>query len=74
MGILLSTIIIMFPVVSSVNQARMKVLTLFIDIPNHNVVQLYDKCENFLSTLLEDHNEEIESEVDSTTKVEESEN
>ena len=53
---------IFFPVVSNVNLARMKVLSLFVDIPNHHVFTLANKCEHFISTFHEEHNDEIESE------------
>lgn len=58
---------------SSVNKARMKVLSLFIDIPNYNVISLSNKCETFLGNFMEDHAEEIESEDDGHTKVDDQE-
>lgn len=54
--------VVLFPVVSSVNLARMQVLSLFVDIPNHHVFWLANKCEKFLSTFHEEHNDEVESE------------
>lgn len=59
---LLVTLAILLPVVSKVNQARMKVLLLFVDIPNFHVITLALKCENFLTSFHEEHNDEIESE------------
>ena len=63
---------ILFPVVSNVNMARMKVLSLFVDIPNHHVIALASKCESFLATFHEEHNDEIESEDNDNLKVDDS--
>ena len=53
---------ILVPVVSNVSTARMRVLSLFVDIPNTNVLALANKCEKFIADFGEDeHNEEIES-------------
>jgi uncharacterized protein YqhQ len=62
LGILILTMLLLFPVVSSVNQARMKIMSLFIDVPNHHVIALFNKCERFLTTMQEDQNEEINTE------------
>lgn len=62
LSILLLTMLLLFPVVSSVNKARMKVLSLFVDIPNYHVIALSNKCEKFLSCMHEDQNEDIDSE------------
>jgi glutamine synthetase type III len=70
-GTLLFTLAILLPVVSSVNKARMKVLSLFIDIPVHHVFSLANKCEIFLTSFMEDHTEEVESEDDGHIKVDE---
>ena len=70
LGTLLFTLAILLPVVSSVNKARMKVLSLFIDIPNHHVFSLANKCEVFLNNFMEDHAEELESEDDGHVKAE----
>jgi hypothetical protein len=40
----------------------MKVLSLFVDIPNHNVIALANKCERFMTNVTEEHNDEMESE------------
>ena len=62
-GTLVVTMCIMLPVVSNVNLARMKVLSLFIDIPNHHVIALGLKCERFIASFHEEeHNDEMESE------------
>ena len=60
---------ILFPVVSNVNMARMKVLSLFVDIPNHHVIALAGKCEKFMSSFHEEHNDEIESEDEGHLKI-----
>lgn len=64
---------ILFPVVSNVNRARLKVLSLFVDIPNYHVITLANKCENFIGTFHEEHNDEIESEEGDANKNEENE-
>lgn len=38
------------PVLGKVNITRMRVLTLFVDIPIHHVDDLAGKCENFISS------------------------
>jgi hypothetical protein len=60
---------ILFPVVSNVNMARMNVLSLFVDIPNHHVFGLASKCERFLTSFHDEHNDEIESEEGDNMKV-----
>ena len=49
--------------------ARMKVLSLFVDIPNHHVIGLANKCEKFLSHFHEEHNDELESDDDGNLKI-----
>lgn len=61
-GTLIITMAIFFPVVSNVNLARMRVLSLFVDIPNYHVFTLANKCERFISSFHEEHNDEMESE------------
>lgn len=47
----------------------MKVLSLFVDIPNHNVIALANKCEKFIATFNEDHNDdEVQSEDNENIK------
>ena len=41
---------ILAPVVSQVNKERVKVLSLFVAIPQHFNISLSNKCENFLNT------------------------
>ena len=65
LGILLISVVILVPVIRNVNQTRTLILTLLIDIPNSNIMQLSNQCENFLNHLEndgEDGNEEIASE------------
>lgn len=45
---LLSMLVILFPVVRSVNSARLKILSLFIDIPYSIAITLAFKCEKFM--------------------------
>lgn len=71
-GTLLLTMGILFPVVSNVNLARMKVLSLFVDIPNHHVFALAFKCEKFLTSFHDEHNDEIESEDGDNMKSDDS--
>jgi hypothetical protein len=47
-----------------VNLARLKVLSLFVDIPNHHVIALSNKCERFLSSFNENENGGGEGEAD----------
>mmetsp|Transcript_1048 Transcript_1048/g.1032 ORF Transcript_1048/g.1032 Transcript_1048/m.1032 type:complete len:362 (+) Transcript_1048:203-1288(+) len=61
-GTLLMAIMIMMPVVSKVNAAREKVLSLFLDIPPQNVQALIFKCQKFLETF---NDEEWVEEADS---------
>ncbi len=68
-GTLLLAMTILFPVVSSVNLTRMKVLSLFVDIPNHHVFALANKCEKFLNTFHDEHNDEVESDDDGHLKI-----
>ncbi len=45
---LLITLAILFPVVRSVSQARLKILTLFVDIPYSIAFSLSAKCAKFI--------------------------
>lgn len=65
--------IILLPVISKVNMARMNVLSLFVDIPNHHVIALANKCEVFMNSFHEEHNDEIDSEDAEDTKVDDQE-
>jgi len=59
LGMLLVTMVILCPVVGTVNLARLKVLSLFVDIPNHHVIGLGNKCERFLNSFNDaEHNDE----------------
>lgn len=72
-GTLILAIAILFPVVSNVNLARMKILSLFVDIPNHHVIELSARSEKFLSSFHEEHNDEMESEDGANIKPEDEE-
>jgi hypothetical protein len=69
LGTLVLTMFILLPVVSKVNMARMNVLSLFVDIPNHHVITLQNKCELYMNSFHEEHNDEIDSEDAEDTKV-----
>ena len=64
---------ILCPVVGTVNQARLKVLSLFVDIPNHHVIALSNKCERFLSSFNDsEHNDDAETNETDSLKVDDS--
>ena len=67
LGILILSIILLCPVVSSVNKTRMNVLSLFVDIPNYHIINLSIRCEKFLGTMLEDQHDEVDSDDGSDT-------
>ena len=66
------TMAILFPVIRKVNLARMKVLSLFVDIPGYHVINLATKCENFISTFHEEEEKNDEGESDSEEKNDDS--
>ena len=72
-GTMLLSLTVLLPVISSVNLARMKVLSLFVDIPNHHVFALGFKCEKFITSFHDEHNDEIESEDGDNAKSDEQE-
>jgi hypothetical protein len=41
-------LVVLFPVVRSVNSARLRILSLFIDIPYSIAINLSAKCEKFI--------------------------
>ena len=47
-------IAVLFPVVNSVNKAKDKVLHLFIEIPNHHIMDLANLCEDYLNKFHDD--------------------
>ena len=53
-GTMILAMTFLFPVVRNVNRTRMKVLSLFVDIPNHNVIALATKCEKFMFSIVDD--------------------
>jgi hypothetical protein len=69
LGTLVLTMFILLPVVSKVNMARMNVLSLFVDIPNFHVITLANKCELYMNSFHEEHNDEMESEDEGDAKV-----
>lgn len=64
LGVIIVTVTFLFPVIAKVNKARLKVLSLFVDIPSHHVMSLSLKCEFFISNLSNEQNNE-ENEQDS---------
>jgi len=60
---------ILFPVIKNVNKARMQVLSLFVDIPNHHVIALANKCEKFLTSFNKAMKDENLSEDEDVFKV-----
>ena len=64
-GLVILSMPILFPAVSSVNKAKVHVLSLFVDIPNHFVVELGNKCEEFLNSYHDEQKlDEMQSEDD----------
>ena len=66
MGVLILTFTVFCPVIRKVNLDRMKILSLFVDIPSNHVMELATKCEDFISTFHEedDKNDIGESEFE----------
>lgn len=61
-GTLAMAVLIMFPVVNNVNSERVKVLSLFLDIPNNHVTSLANKCQKFMENMNEEEQaQDIES-------------
>lgn len=70
---LLLTMTILCPVVSTVNTTRLRVLSLFVDIPNHHVIGLSNKCERFLSSFNEsEKNDDKDTNETDSLKVDDS--
>jgi hypothetical protein len=64
---------VLCPVVGTVNMARLKVLSLFVDIPNHHVIGLSNKCERFLSSFHDtEHNDDADTNETDSLKVDDS--
>lgn len=72
-GTLVVTLAVLCPVVSTVNMARLKVLSLFVDIPNHHVIALSNKCERFLASFHDtEHNDDADTNETDSLKVDDS--
>lgn len=56
--IVVITSFFILPTIFNVNKVRIKVLSLFIDIPQNNVLELAGKCEDFLMKIEHDHQED----------------
>ncbi len=73
LGTLVVTMFVLCPVVSTVNMARLKVLSLFVDIPNHHVIALSNKCERFLASFHDtEHSDDAETNETDSLKVDDS--
>lgn len=57
---LIAMLVILFPVVRSVNAARLKILSLFIDIPYSIAITLSAKCQKFINAQLNSSKQEEE--------------
>lgn len=69
-GTMTITMAILCPVVSTVNLARLKVLSLFVDIPNHHVIALSNKVERFMSSFHDsEHSDEADTNETDSLKV-----
>ncbi len=55
---------ILFPVLITVNKNKEEVLSLFLDIPEGTVKSLFNKCEQFISSLQVEDEEEGNSQID----------
>jgi len=71
-GTLILAMAILLPVINRVNNTRMKVLCLFVDIPNHHVFALSSKCEKFLMNFHEEVEDELQSEDNNGIQVDDS--
>jgi hypothetical protein len=61
-GVLTLSLIVLIPVVYSVNQQKDKVLSLFCEIDNQCIRALSGRCERFMNNLnAEEGNDDIES-------------
>jgi hypothetical protein len=49
-SVLLIMLVVLFPVVRSVNSARLKILSLFVDIPYSIAITLSAKCQKFIQS------------------------
>ena len=47
-SVLMISMWILYPIVSKVNTSKNQLLSLFIDIPNENVSQLFMRCEKYI--------------------------
>lgn len=54
----------LLPMIFSVNKVRIKVLFLFVDIPQANVDELSIKCEDFIINIENEHADEVMSNDD----------
>jgi len=58
-------------VICNVDATRLRVLSLFVDIPGHHVTALVNKCEHFITALDLENNDELDSE-DSAGRIDDS--
>ncbi len=59
-------IVSVIPLVHNITKSRMQILGLFFDVPTHHVVELADKCENFLTNHTEERLDEVDTHDDSS--------
>ena len=69
LGTIILSIPILLPAVNSVNKAKDRVLTLFIEIPNVYVTELGKRCELFLNSFYSEQSEDIKSVEDTDSKA-----
>ena len=50
---------VLFPILIKVSKQKEKVLSLFLDIPERQVKNLYNKCETFISNLQVEDDDEL---------------
>jgi hypothetical protein len=55
---------VLFPILIKVSKQKEKVLSLFLDIPEKQVKILYNKCENFISNLQVEDDDELQSDIE----------
>ena len=58
------SMVVMIPIMYSVTKARDHILGLFFDIPSKTVKLLYSKCENFVSNLQVEEDDDMASQLD----------
>ena len=52
------TTMVFYPVINKINHDKEEIISLFLDIPERTVKQLYSRCEGFVSTLQVDEEDD----------------